>query len=451
MNANEKVKHVPAPPPGKLGKAELYSLSIGQVIGAGIITLIGPAVALTGQSTWLAYLAAILLGFLLIMPILFLTSTLRLGGGYYSIIAGLAGIKPAGMYAVAFLTQPLTMSLFGVSIGVYAESLWPSLNGQLVGIAFLTFFFIVNLFGVNIMAKVQKWMTVLLLAALLLFIFCGIPKIENPVFAISSPGFFSNGASGFIAAVYLFSYSTYGYALTMSYGKDSKNAKRDIPWAIIASIPTLILLYCGVAIVGTGVLPLDAVVNKPLTDVAQVILSKPLFVFFMIGGPIIALMTTMNSSMAYYAIPIQQSCEDGWFPKSFASKNRYGVSWKIMTVIYLVGLIPLVLGFDISTITKNIMLLNSVLSFLYSYAYYQLPKKYPEAWAKSKLHMSNGAYYVMVTISLLAYVTVFIDSMRSLTPVIAIVSIAVIAACMIFGFVRSKNPNVQVETSMWEE
>ena len=41
--------------------------------------------------------------------------------------------------------------------------------------------------------------------------------------------------------------------------------------------------------------------------------------------------------------------------------------------------------------------------------------------------------------------------MRSLTPVIAIVSIAVIVACMIFGFVRSKNPNVQVETSMWEE
>lgn len=364
--SGEKVKHVPAPPPGKLGKAELYSLSIGQVIGAGIITLIGPAVAETGQSTWLAYLVAIILGFLLIMPILFLTSTLRLGGGYYSIIAG-------------------------------------------------------------------------------------IPKLQNPVFDLSAPGFFSQGTSGFIAAVYLFSYSTYGYALTMSYGKDAKNAKRDIPWAIIASIPTLILLYCGVAIVGTGVLPLEAVANKPLTDVAQVILSKPLFVFFMIGGPIMALMTTMNSSMAYYAIPIQQSCEDGWFPKSFAAKNRFGVSWKIMTVIYLVGLIPLVLGFDINTITKNIMLLNSVLSFLYSYAYYQLPKKYPQAWAKSKLHMPNGAYYVMVTISLLAYVTVFFDSMRSLTPVVAIVSIAVIVCCMIFGFVRSKHPDVQVETSMWEE
>lgn len=164
-----------------------------------------------------------------------------------------------------------------------------------------------------------------------------------------------------------------------------------------------------------------------------------------------ALLTTMNSSMAYYAIPIQQSCTDGWFPKSFASKNRFGVSWKIMTVIYLVGLLPLILNFNVTTITKNIMLLNSVMSFLYSYAFYQLPKKYPEAWAKSKLHMPNWLYYVMVTISLAAYITVFIDSTRSLTPTIVIVSVVVTVGCMAFGLIRSKNPNVQVETSMWEK
>lgn len=450
-STQQVVKRIPAPPPGPLGKMELYALSIGQVIGAGIITLIGPAVILTGQSTWLAYFAAIILGFLLIMPILFLTSTLRLGGGYYSLIAGLTGVKPAGMYAVAFLTQPLTMSLFGTSIGVYAESLWPWINGQMIGIGFLTFFFIINLFGVNIMAKVQKWMSYLLLAALLMFIVAGVPKIQEPVLNVTGDGFFSGGASGFIAAVYLFSYSTYGYALTMSYGKNAKNAKRDIPWAIIASIPTLIILYCGVAIVGTGVLPIDQVAGKPLTNVAQAILSRPMFIVFMIGGPIMALMTTMNSSMAYYAIPIQQSCEDGWFPKKFASKNRYGVPWKIMLVIYLIGLIPMLLNFDITTITKNIMLLNSLMSFLYSYAYYQMPKKYPEAWAKSKLHMPNGAYYIMVTVSMLAYVTVFIDSMRSLTPLIAIVSTTIVIGCMIFGFVRSKNPDVQVETSVWED
>lgn len=446
-----RIVNTPAPEPGTLGKPELYALSIGQVIGAGIITLIGPAILLTGQSTWLAYAAAIILGFLLIMPVVLVTSTLRLGGGYYSMIAGLAGVKAAGMYAVAFLTQPIVLSLFGISLGVYAESLWPTLNGRLVGIVFLTVFYIINLRGVDIMASAQKLMTWILIACLLMFIVLGLPQIKNPVFTISQPNYFSGGFSGFMAAVYLFVYSTNGYALTMNYGKDAKNAKRDIPWAILASVPTLIILYCGVAIVGSGVLPLDVVAGKPLTLAANEIFSGPLFMIFMIGGPMMALMTTINSSMAYYCIPLRQSCEDGWLPKSFAATNKYGVPWKIQTVVYLVGLIPLILNFDITTITKNIMLFNSLLSFLYSYSYYQMPKKYPDAWRKSRFHMSDKMYYALVTISLIAYFTVFIDSMRSLTPVVAIVSLVVTIACMIFGFTRSKSSDIVIETSLWDD
>ena len=66
---SSKVTYVPAPPPGILKKPELYALSIGQVIGAGVITLVGPAMALTGYSAWLAYGAAIIWGFLMIMPV----------------------------------------------------------------------------------------------------------------------------------------------------------------------------------------------------------------------------------------------------------------------------------------------------------------------------------------------------------------------------------------------
>ena len=42
-------------PKGTLGLVELYCLSIGQVIGAGVITLVGPAITATGYSAWLAY------------------------------------------------------------------------------------------------------------------------------------------------------------------------------------------------------------------------------------------------------------------------------------------------------------------------------------------------------------------------------------------------------------
>lgn len=63
-----KVVHEPEPKPGSLGKPELYALAIGQVIGAGVITLIVPAIKMTGYSAWLAYFAAIIMGFVMILP-----------------------------------------------------------------------------------------------------------------------------------------------------------------------------------------------------------------------------------------------------------------------------------------------------------------------------------------------------------------------------------------------
>lgn len=79
------------PGPGTLGKPELYALAIGQVIGAGVITLVVPAIKMTGYSAWLAYFAAIIMGFFMILPTVFVSSTVRLGGGNYSMLAGLAG------------------------------------------------------------------------------------------------------------------------------------------------------------------------------------------------------------------------------------------------------------------------------------------------------------------------------------------------------------------------
>ena len=93
------------PGPGTLGKPELYALAIGQVIGAGVITLVVPAIKMTGYSAWLAYFAAIIMGFFMILPTVFVSSTVRLGGGNYSMLAGLAGPNISGIYAFMYLTR----------------------------------------------------------------------------------------------------------------------------------------------------------------------------------------------------------------------------------------------------------------------------------------------------------------------------------------------------------
>ena len=129
---------------GFLGRFDLYTIGVGQAIGSGVLTLIGPAILLTGQSAWLAYVAACVWGFFMIAPIPWITSTLKLGGGFYSVIGDLAGKRLAGMYAVGFLPQTINLATYGVAIGMYATSLWPSLNAKWIGCAALSLFFIIN-------------------------------------------------------------------------------------------------------------------------------------------------------------------------------------------------------------------------------------------------------------------------------------------------------------------
>ena len=49
---------------GYLKRSDLYTIGVGQAIGSGVLTLIGPAILLTGQSAWLAYVVACIWGFM---------------------------------------------------------------------------------------------------------------------------------------------------------------------------------------------------------------------------------------------------------------------------------------------------------------------------------------------------------------------------------------------------
>lgn len=94
------------------------ALGVGQVIGAGVITLVGQAVGVTGRSAWLAYGIAVIIGFIMVIPYVFLSSTIIVKGGAYSVIKAMSGERLAGMYVVSYITQRLSLSLMGTSLGI---------------------------------------------------------------------------------------------------------------------------------------------------------------------------------------------------------------------------------------------------------------------------------------------------------------------------------------------
>lgn len=448
----QKVINTPPPPPGKLGKGELYAVSLGQVIGVGVITLIGPMIAVTGYSVWAAYALAVVAGFISLLPYVFITSSLRFGAGVYSLVASTLDYRVAGMLSISFIPTTLGMASMGMSFGMYANSIVPSLDSRVAGIGMVLLFVFINYFGVNVMAKIQKYGSWFLLASLLLFIVAGSFQINNRgLFDVMADNFMATGDKGFLTSISTFMYSTIGYSLTMSYGRDAKNAKRDIPWAYIMTAISLLVLYTGVSIVAAGVLPLEEVAGQPMTVVARAILPTPLFLIFMVGGPMMALVTTINSSIAYYQIPFRQACIDGWLPKSWNISNKYGACIPMLVLVALSGVIPQISSFSIVSITNNLQLMTASLSFVYFVAFFAFPKKYPEAWKKSHLYIGNTGYYILTAIACCVQIFIFYNSVRNLSLKVVLISLAAMGICMAYGFVRAQNPQVLIETSTWEE
>lgn len=454
----------PEPAPGKLGLKELYPMSVGQVIGAGVVTLIIPAIKMTGYSAWLAYLCAIALGFIVVLPTIFLSSTLRLGGGTYSMLAGVAGPKVAGIFAVAFLVRCFSPSLHATSVASYIGDVIPALGSptatMIMGMCVITFFYVVNLFGVNIMAKIQKFITWFLIGALAVFAVVGIFKIKLPIFDFSDPNFLINGwtmtftdgkiSGGFLGAVLLFIYSCQGYMMTSAYGKDCKNAYTDIPKSMLLTPLTLVFLYVGVAMVGVGVMSLDEYgKSTTLVYAAQRIFPPWAAYLFIIGGPICALMSTLNGTFCFNAINIGAAATDGWLPKVFGKKNRFGANYVALTAMWILAIVPIMFHLSVSSITNMTQILVSLFSFLEAYAFLKMPKKYPKSWAASKLHVPNWVYYTCLALSTLVYCVTLWKACLSLNSFLVAANIGVVIVAYIVGMWRGRKGDITLNTAVW--
>ena len=433
----------------KLSKWDLLSLSVGQVVGAGVITLIGPAISMTGRSAYIAYAMAIFFGFLVALPYIILTSCVKLTGGEYHMNAMVGGTLKGGMYITAYITQAISCSLMGVSLGTYLNAIFPSLDRQIVAILAITLFYILNLFSIDVIAKVQKFMVVLLIGCLLMFIVVGIPRLNTSLLsgAANAEEFMVNGSKGMWKAMFLCIFSCTGYKLTMAYGGKAENPTKDIPWAMLMTIPIILVIYVGIAIIACGILPFDVISKETLTGIAKSILPTPLFILFMVGGPIMCLTTTLNATFSSNAIQFGKATRDGWFPAVLGKTNRYGSSWIILTIIYAISMIPILLKFSITIITNNLTLILYILFFLSYSSIWTLPKKFPEEFKNSWLHIPVPMFYGIMLVSYGVVISVLINKLQSLKPVVSIVSIAVMAVCMVVAYFRYKSGKIHIDNS----
>ena len=416
-----------------LGVKELMGIAIGQIIGAGIMSMMGVAIAMTGRSANLAFMLSAVFTMCTFFPSIFITSCIRMRGGMYTQMAIFAGDKWAGYYSVVYFITNMSLAMYALSFAQYAIALLPSGgNEKIIALVVGTLFFILNYFGVDLMAKIQNLLVIVLLISLTMFAVFGLPSVDFANYFSNADGLFlSDGIGGFLTAVAYLGFATGGATVILGVSAECKNPTKDIPFVIVTSTIGVAILYGLVATTASGVLPVAEVANQPLTLVAAQILPKPLYVFFIVGGAMFALATTLNSQIMSATKPVMQSCEDGWFPQSLSTLSKYKTPWKILVIYYIILVVPIILNLEISQISSIVQILGYINNLVFTITAMKLPKMFPEAWEKSQFHVPTPVFNTLMIITCIAILIQASFMLSSMKLSLIVFNVAV----MIFGFV----------------
>ncbi len=111
--------------------------------------------------------------------------------------------------------------------------------------------------GIRESARTNNIMVLVKLAAILVFIFVGIHFIHPVYYHPFSP----NGWSGVLAGGSIIFFTYIGFDSISTTSEECRNPRRDVPIGIIATLIICTILYIGVAIVLTGIVPWRAVIG----------------------------------------------------------------------------------------------------------------------------------------------------------------------------------------------
>ena len=335
-----------------LGFGDLMAIAIGQIIGAGIMSSTGVAIGMTGTGVVLAFLVSPFLTIISIFPIAILSSAAPTTGGPYRYCSRLVSKEFGIIYLLLHITSySVAVSQYALSFGSYFASIVPKADQHMVAMVILTLFFGMNLVGTKSAAILNKIITIALFGGLFLFIAFGLPKTDIG-YVMNTQNLFLNGPLAFVSTLALLSSATAGAQTIAELGGETKDAGRTIPRVMVFSTFGVGVFYVLIALVAAGVLPIDQVANQPLTLVAKETMPGIAFYLFVIGAALGATSSTLNATLAWVTKPVLVACDDRLLPQSLGTVSKSGVPYKILTLFYIIGMVPLLARRDLSFITK---------------------------------------------------------------------------------------------------
>ncbi|MDH3768820.1 MAG: APC family permease, partial [Gammaproteobacteria bacterium] len=372
-------------------------------VGAGVVVLTGIGIGITGYGTPWAFLLALGIVCLPSLSIAALGAAIPSTGGTYTYVRDLLGHKTAFLYLGLLVAGQLVLATYAIGFADYADALMPGINLGVVAAAVMTLCFIANLLGVKTAARFQSMMVLVLIVSLLMFIGFGLSHVDNLENYTSVERVMPDGIGAFIAAAYILRFGMIGSEFISELGGETKDPGRNIPRVMITSLTLVTVLYMTIGIIATGVLPLDQVKGKSLAFVAKEIFPPAIYIFFVLGGVMIALLTTLNSIFAWCTKGLFMATQDGWLPHSIAIRNRFGTPFILLTLFYVVGMLPIVTGMTLQYVTILGNAVGIIFGIIPVLALYNLYDRNPEAYRRASFKLPVVAMKIVPFVALAVY------------------------------------------------
>ena len=431
-----------------LGRGDLFSMAVGQIIGAGIMSLCGTAIGMTGTGVVLAFVVAAIISCSSLLPSAQLAAACPTTGGTYRYPSRLLGPKAGFFELMIYIICQITVSMYAITFATYFQDMVPGVNLKIVALAVLTIVFVTNVFGTKNAAIVQKFLVLALIAGLASFVLFGLVEVDYE-YVFDPSNMFPNGTRSFFTAAAMLTFSTSGALTIAELGGEAKNPAKDLPIAMIGSTLFVGCIYGLISLVASGVLPWPQVANQPLSLVAHEILPRPFFYIFMVGGALGATATTLNAIFSWVTKPLMVACDDGWFPQGLAAVNhKFGTPHYLMLLFYLVGVIPVILDIPLETIAKIGSGLGCVYQALAPLSALFLIKKYPEAYEKSKFKLSPKVLSVLSVFSFLLLLVQTVLLISDLPLIAATLSIVYVVVSIVLAFILEKTRHIQIPNDL---
>ena len=247
-----------------LSLLDATAVSVGAIIGGGIFVVTGIVAGLAGSALVLSMVVASVIAFFTALSFAELTTWQPVEGSVYEytrqMISPFSGFLAGWMWMIS---NTFTGAAVSLGFAYYLTATFPDLPANIVAAVMCLAFTALNFFGARKSAHLNTFLVSAKLLILLFFVIFGALNMKTTNFAPFEP--FNPGVL-YGAYFIFFAYTGFGRAAVVA--EEVKDAKRNVPRALLLSLAVSTIIYVLVGLVAVGLVGSYSLAgsNSPLAE-----------------------------------------------------------------------------------------------------------------------------------------------------------------------------------------